>query len=46
MNVSSMMPVVQALGNPDLKARHWKKIFELLGSNWQPGKTFTLNELI
>lgn len=40
------MPVIQALGNKDLRARHWKKIFEDLGSSWQPGKTFTLQELL
>jgi dynein heavy chain len=41
-----MMPVIQALGNKDLRQRHWKKIFEILGSSSQPGKTFTLSELI
>ena len=45
-NVSTMMPVIQALGNKDLRQRHWKKIFESLGSSWAPGKTFTLSELI
>lgn len=45
-NVTTIMPVIQALGNKDLRARHWKKIFEDLGSSWQPGKTFTLQELL
>ena len=43
---SQMMPVIQALGNKDLRLRHWKKIFEILGSTSQPGKTFTFSELI
>ena len=29
-SVSTVMPVIMALGNRDLKERHWKKIFEHL----------------
>jgi dynein heavy chain len=41
-NVTQMMPVIVALGNKDLKQRHWTKIFSLLGSQTAPGATFTL----
>ena len=32
--VSQIMPVIQSLGNKDLRQRHWKRIFEILGSSW------------
>ena len=30
--VSNVMPIVQALGNKDLRPRHWERIFIELGS--------------
>lgn len=31
------MPIIVALGNKDLQARHWKKIFDILQLNISPG---------
>ena len=42
--ISSQMPVMSALGNVDLRPRHWKSIFETLGM--QPVKKFNFSELI
>jgi len=44
--IQKIMPVISSLANRDLKPRHWQKIFEILGSTWQPGSVFTLDELI
>lgn len=47
MEIKKVMPVIQALGNRNLKEKHWKKIFEKLGdTSWTPGQHFTLNSLI
>jgi len=35
------MPLISALGNKDLRQRHWKQIFEALNPNYNPGKVFT-----
>lgn len=43
--MSIQMPVIVALGNKDLKPRHWKQVFEMLGMT-QNTKNFTLSELI
>ena len=40
------MPVVSALGNKDLKPKHWKKIFDMINANYNVGNPFTLTELI
>jgi dynein heavy chain len=42
--ISSQLPVIVALGNHDLRPRHWKTIFEQLGM--QPVKKFNFSELI
>jgi len=44
--ISTKMPIISALGNKDLKPRHWKKIIELLKLQWAPGKVWTLKELL
>lgn len=44
---SQNVPVILALGNRNLKNRHWKKIFDILGNpNWAPGSQTTLRELL
>ena len=41
------MPVIQALGNKDLRPRHWLLIFQKLEMNIKYGEsTFTLKELM
>ena len=35
------MPLISALGNKDLRARHWKQIFNALNPNFDPGESFT-----
>lgn len=40
------MPLISALGNKDLRPRHWKQIFESLNPNYNPGKVFTFQELV
>jgi len=38
---------IMELGNPNMKERHWEKLFTGLGQNWIPGnETFTLEELM
>lgn len=40
------MPVFQALGNKDLRKRHWTLIFEKLEMPAKLNEPFTLSELI
>ena len=41
------MPVIQSLGNKDLRPRHWQLIFQKLEMNIKYGEsTFTLKELM
>ena len=40
------MGVVKDLGNPNMKARHWKRIFGALARPWSPDHEFKLQELL
>ena len=44
--MQDIMPIVSALGNHDLRERHWKQIFELISQTFNPGKVFSLKDLI
>jgi dynein heavy chain len=40
------MPIIQTLGNPRMKERHWEKISELVGFPIKPGPDLTLSRVI
>eukprot|EP01041_Mallomonas_annulata_P002945 gene2945-5789_t len=42
----SIMPQILDLGNPNLKTRHWEKIFRLIGQTYFEGMPFTLSNLL
>ena len=42
----SKMGVILELGNPNMRDRHWEKIFEKLGQAWYPAMEFSLADLI
>jgi len=44
--IVNLIPLFQSLGNPDLKPRHWKQIFETLKPDFNPGKYFSINDLV
>lgn len=44
--ITTLMPIITALANRDLKDKHWKKIFEKLDQQLQPNKPITLTELL
>ena len=39
--MSAMMPIFLSLGNKDLKARHMKKIFEMLNPSFNSTKNYS-----
>ncbi|PSN56752.1 Dynein heavy chain 7 [Blattella germanica] len=40
------MPIVQTLGNPGMKERHWEKVSEIVGFPIKPGPDLTLAKVI
>jgi len=40
------MPIIQTLGNPRMKERHWEKVSELVGFPIKPGPDLTLSRVI
>jgi len=40
------MTVIQELGNPNMKSRHWEKIFASLQQSWFEGMDFTLEDML
>ncbi len=44
--IMNKLPIIMALGNKDLKERHWKKIFKLIEKHWSPGTALRLDELL
>jgi dynein heavy chain len=40
------MPIIQTLGNPGMKERHWEKVSELVGFPVKPGPDLTLAKVI
>lgn len=42
----TIMPNVLDLGNPNMRARHFEKIFRLIGENYYPDMSFTLSFLL
>lgn len=40
------MPIIQTLGNPRMKERHWEKVSELVGFPIKPGPALTLSRVI
>ena len=44
--IMGKLPIIMALGNKDLKERHWKKIFKLIDKHWSPGTALRLGELL
>ncbi|XP_071441952.1 dynein axonemal heavy chain 7 [Hetaerina americana] len=40
------MPIVQTLGNPGMKARHWEQVSEIVGFPIKPGPELTLAKII
>ena len=43
--IMNKLPIILALGNKDMKDRHWKKIFGLIGKHWSAGATMKLSEI-
>ncbi|XP_077989551.1 dynein axonemal heavy chain 6-like [Glandiceps talaboti] len=46
LNFKQGMPVIAALRNPSLRARHWDEIQRLIGRNFARDKNFTLGNLL
>jgi len=44
--IMNKLPIIMALGNKDLKERHWKKIFKFIDKHWSPGTALRLGELL
>ncbi len=44
--LKSIMPAIMDLGNPNIKTRHWEKIFALVGKEYHEGQEFDLNLLL
>lgn len=42
----AIMPNVLDLGNPNMRARHWDKVFKLINQNYYPDMPFTLSVLL
>ena len=40
------MPNILDLGNPNLRTRHWEKLFHLIGQTYVEGMPFTLKQLL
>lgn len=40
------MPIINSVANPDLKEKHWKKIYDKLEQPMITGKIVSLTELI
>jgi len=40
------MTVIQELGNPNMKSRHWEKIFAALQQSWFEGMDFSLEDML
>jgi dynein heavy chain len=41
-----VVPIIMDLGNPNMRERHWEKLYAGLGQAWIPGNdTFTIEEL-
>ena len=40
-----VLPVILDLGNPSMKQRHWRKLFERLGESGAPPPKFNLGHL-
>ncbi|XP_033607299.1 dynein heavy chain 7, axonemal isoform X2 [Cryptotermes secundus] len=40
------LPIIQTLGNPGMKERHWEKVSELVGFPIKPGPDLTLAKVI
>lgn len=40
------MPIIQTLGNPGMKARHWEKVSEIVGFPIKVDDTLTLEKII
>ncbi|KAM6217436.1 dynein axonemal heavy chain 14 [Rhynchocyon petersi] len=46
MNFKQELPIIIALGNPDLKSRHWAAIQEITGKSVPFDKNFTVENLL
>jgi dynein heavy chain len=42
----SLMPIINSVANPDLRDKHWKKIYDKLEQPMVSGKMVSLNELL
>jgi dynein heavy chain, axonemal len=42
----TIMPNIMDLGNPNMRARHWEKLFRLINENYYPDMPFSLSFLI
>lgn len=40
------MPIINSVANPDLKEKHWKKIYDKLEQPMIAGKIVSLTELL
>ena len=45
-DMRSMMPAVLDLGNPNIRSRHWDKIFKLIEQEYYPDMEFNLSHLV
>lgn len=44
--IASLMPIINSVANPDLKEKHWKKIYDKLEQPMVVGKVVSLTELL
>jgi len=46
-SMKAKMPIINALGNKNIKDKHWLEIFKSLDYlNWTPGTHFSLGDLM
>lgn len=45
-HIISLMPIISAVANKNLKDKHWKKIFDKLEQPFQANKHVSLTELL
>jgi len=45
-DLRNIMPTIMDLGNPNMKSRHWDRIFKLIKKDYTPGMEFNLSMLM
>eukprot|EP00605_Chrysophyceae_sp_TOSAG23-4_P000859 GSChrysophyteH1.ASY1.ANO1.950.1 assembled CDS len=45
-DLKAIMPAIMDLGNPNMRSRHWEKVFKLVGKEYVEGMDFDLKMLL